>query len=142
MAGKLIFKSEIGGEFCPERATSGSAGFDLYSPEDFRLQAGEVKAVDLKLKHQPPVGYVGVLFARSGKAFKNNVRLFFEGLIDNDYRGSISILLENRGTGAVQFHRGDRLAQIVYLKYFTGGAHHGEVSETKRGEGGFGHTGR
>ena len=141
---KLVFESPEG--FAPERGTSGSAGFDvkLWLPDKQRnivIQPGEIKEIDLEIKHQPPEGYVGILFSRSGKAYKNHVRVFFEGIIDNDFRGKIKALLENCSSHRIQFNKGDKIVQIVYLKYYTGEAQNGQVNETKRGENGFGHTG-
>jgi dUTP pyrophosphatase len=78
------------------------------------------------------------LAARHGISLPNS-----PGTVDPDYRGELRILLQNGGTASVLIRRGDRIAQLVFSRFETPEVEETEVlSETPRGEGGFGSTGR
>jgi dUTP pyrophosphatase len=81
---------------------------------------------------------------RSGLAAKHGITLpNSPGTIDPDYRGELKVLLQNTGAEAVVIHRGERIAQLVFARFDTPVIHEApSVTETERGEGGFGSTGR
>jgi dUTP pyrophosphatase len=90
-----------------------------------------------------PKGYEAQIRPRSGLAIKKGLSLLnTPGTIDSDYRGEIKIILINLSNETAQVHHGERIAQMIINKYekatFTDVD---ELSETSRGEGGFGHTG-
>jgi dUTP pyrophosphatase len=90
-----------------------------------------------------PAGYEAQIRPRSGLAIKNNIGLMnAPGTIDSDYRGEVKVLLTNHGKGDFVVNRGDRIAQMVIAKYErVEWEETGSLTETKRGVGGFGHTG-
>lgn len=93
---------------------------------------------------QPPEGYCGLIFARSGLATKQHLRPGnCVGVADEDYRGEYIIPLFNDGDEPQIIHHGDRIAQLVFMPYehvaFT---EVDELDSTERGDGGFGHTGK
>jgi dUTP pyrophosphatase len=90
-----------------------------------------------------PIRIQGILFDRSGLGGKKGIRLSFTCLIDNDYRGEIFLSIENASPNAFCWNKGDRLCQIAYVPMYAGeAAETEELSDTHRGEGGFGSTGR
>lgn len=102
--------------------------------------------VDIKslLAVELPPGLVGLLVARSGLSFKYQIKLINDiGVIDEDYRGEIGIRLINEGKKPYLIKKGDRVAQLVIVHYVQPQlVYVDELSETQRGKGGFGHTGR
>ena len=148
----------------PKRGTDGSGAFDLYAPEDGHLNVGEKKLIPSGVAHEipgelmlypgargamPPEGFAipfkmqCFLFDRSGLGGKKGIRLSFACLIDNDYRGEIFLSIENQSDMPFAWLRGDRLVQIVYVLAYAGEAALVEtLTDTHRGEGGFGSTGR
>jgi len=129
----------------PAYETAGSAGMDLraFIETDITLKPGERKLIPTGLFIELPDGYEAQLRPRSGMAFKHGITLpNSPATIDSDYRGEIKIALINLSSEDFTIKTGDRIAQMVIAKYekaiwtLTDG-----LSETKRGEGGFGHTG-
>ena len=90
-----------------------------------------------------PAGLVGLIYARSGMACKKGVAPANKvGVIDSDYRGEIIVALYNHSDAAVTIEPGDRVAQIVLAPYITAAFNEvQELSDTVRGDGGFGSTG-
>jgi len=129
----------------PFRATSGSAGADLCAclESDVVINHGERKLIPTGLAVEIPEGHVGLMFARSslgkqGVSLANGV-----GVIDSDYRGEMGMLLINHSGEPFTVKNGDRIAQLVVLPvcgadYFADDG----LSETERGTGGFGSTGK
>jgi len=156
----IKFKLMRTGAQLPKRGTDGSGGFDFFAPEDGTLAAGEKRLIPSGIAHEMPaelqiclygdntsvllpVKIQGILFDRSGLGGKKNIRLSFACLIDNDYRGEIWLSLENHGTESFSWKQGDRLTQIAYVPMYAGEAvETQDLSNTHRGEGGFGSTGR
>jgi dUTP pyrophosphatase len=106
-------------------------------PEPNTMESEYLYPVNIPIKIQ------GILFDRSGLGGKKGIRLSFACLIDNDYRGEIWLSLENHSQDPFCWHAGDRLCQVCYVPMYAGGT--SEVvtlSDTHRGEGGFGSTGR
>lgn len=136
----------------PERATSGSAGYDLASAsrDVIVLAPGQRALVPTGIKLALPVGYEAQIRSRSGLALKKGVIVLnAPGTIDPDYRGEIGVILMNMGSEPFPINRGDRIAQMVIARYerpeFVEGAI-GDFTQLRpgtniRGAGGFGSTG-
>lgn len=129
----------------PTFGTEFSAGADLYSAEEeIVINPGETKFIGTGLATAIPEGTVGLIYARSGLACKKGLAPANKvGVIDSDYRGEIKVALHNHGKDAQTVLKGERVAQMVITPYFK--VDYVEVdslSETLRGDGGFGSTGR
>ncbi|MGA7615354.1 MAG: dUTP diphosphatase [Thermoanaerobaculia bacterium] len=129
----------------PSRATPHAAGFDLRAAVDapLTLAPGERSLVPTGIAIELPPGYEGQVRPRSGLAIRNGIALVnAPGTIDPDYRGEISVILINLGSEAFVIQRGDRIAQLVISRFEPCGLELVEtLSDTHRGEGGFGSTG-
>lgn len=130
----------------PERAHTSDAGLDLYSAEEVVLEPSEAKPVRMGIKIEIPIGYVGLIFPRSGLATKKRLTLTNTiGVIDSGYRGQIICHMKNEGSFQYTINRYDRIAQLVVVPCLLGQAIEVEEEEdlnpSDRGEGGFGHTG-
>ena len=110
---------------------------------DVTLKPGERKLIPTGLFIELPDGYEAQLRPRSGMAFKHGITLpNSPATIDSDYRGEIKIALINLSSEHFTVKTGDRIAQMVIAKYEKANwTLTDNLSETKRGEGGFGHTG-
>jgi dUTP pyrophosphatase len=130
----------------PERASTGSAGFDLRAAisETFRLEPAARTLVPTGFVWQIPAGWEGQVRPRSGLALRHGVTVLnAPGTIDSDYRGEVAVLLVNLGSEPFPIEPGDRIAQLVLAPVAS--AHLSEaptLTETDRGAGGFGSTGR
>lgn len=130
----------------PRKSTEGAACFDLFSIEDKHVYPHEVVGTGIAV--DIPENFVGLIFPRSGIAFNNKVTLTnCTGIIDPDFRGEIKLALTDlsalRSTGGYSVSKGDKIAQIMFVELPQ--AHLVEtdrLSETERGEGGLGSTGR
>ncbi|MBQ7172549.1 MAG: dUTP diphosphatase [Clostridia bacterium] len=132
----------------PEYATEGSAAVDLRAAIDegttLVLLPGERALVPTGIAISPKApNVVAVVAARSGLASKFGISLANGiGVIDSDYRGEISVALVNLGKEAFEIHRGDRIAQLLFMPVLAASfTAVDELDSTARGEGGFGHTG-
>jgi dUTP pyrophosphatase len=129
----------------PEYATSQSAGLDLRAnlEESFTLKPLERKLVPTGLHIALPDGYEAQVRPRSGLAYKKGVTVLnAPGTIDADYRGDIGVILINMSSEDFVVEDGERIAQLVIAKYDQAEwISVKELSETNRGEGGFGSTG-
>ncbi len=124
----------------PTYAHFSDAGADLYANEDVEILPNEVKIIPTGLKIEVPDGYELQVRPRSGMTVKTNVIAQF-GTIDADYRGPVGVMLYNHGTEPYQVHKGDRVAQAVLAPTFHANFMlTDKLSETERGEGGFGST--
>ena len=127
----------------PKYAHDGDAGMDVYSAIDQELQPRERKLIPAGFKMAVPYGFEVQVRPRSGLALKHGISVVNSpGTIDHQYRGDVGILLINHSNESFSIKRGDRIAQIVFNKVEL--VHFDEVeslSETTRGEGGFGSTG-
>lgn len=129
----------------PTRATPHAAGYDVRSAEaDFTLEPGHIRAVSTGLIMELPLGIECQVRPRSGLAARHGITLpNSPGTIDPDYRGELKVLMQNTGPQAVVIHRGDRIAQLVFARFEAPRVEEvRDVSETERGKGGFGSTGR
>lgn len=125
----------------PTYATDGSGCFDIYCTNSKTVF--DNATFDTGLSFEIPVGYVMLVFSRSGHGFKNNVRLAnCVGIIDSDYRGELKVKLTNDFIPSMDVQAGDRIAQAMVIPFEQ--VQFLEVdalSETERGTGGFGSTG-
>lgn len=132
----------------PEYATDASAGMDLRAavPEDepVILEPGERTLVKTGIKIALPEGCEAQVRPRSGLALKRGVTVLnTPGTIDADYRGEIGVILINHGSEPFEIHRGDRVAQMIVARHSrVEWMRKEELTETTRGIGGFGHTGK
>ena len=128
----------------PKYAHYGDAGMDVYSAEDHILQPGERKILSTGLKFEIPEEYEIQVRPRSGHAAKHGVTVLNSpGTLDYQYRGVLGVMLINHGKEDFEVKRGERIAQIVFNKFETAELIEvDELSETIRGAGGFGSTGR
>ncbi len=129
----------------PSRGTPHAAGYDIRSAEpDFDLDPGEIRLVGTGLLMELPEGVECQVRPRSGLAVRHGVTLpNTPGTIDPDYRGEVKVALINLGRDPVVIARGDRIAQLVFARFEVLEVQEAEgLSETVRGAGGFGSTGR
>jgi len=129
----------------PSPASPGSAGCDLRAAvgEELVLQPGARAAVPTGLVVEVPPGWEGQVRPRSGLALRHGVTLpNAPGTIDSDYRGEVQVILQNLGDAPFTVRRGDRIAQLVLARVeAVEWVEAEELSETGRGDGGFGSTG-
>lgn len=130
----------------PEYATDGSAGMDLRAnlTEDQHIHPGERVLVSTGIFIELPDGYEAQIRPRSGLAIRQGITcLNSPGTIDSDYRGEIKVILINHSKEEQVIHHGDRIAQMVVQQFErVKWKEVKKVNETKRNEGGFGHTGK
>ena len=130
----------------PTYGTDFSAGADLYALADSQVTVGggETVLMHTGIAMEIPVGYVGLVFARSGLATKKNLAPANKvGVIDADYRGEIMVALHNHGITPQTVENGERIAQIAIVPFLKAEFFEcDELSDTVRGVGGFGSTGR
>ncbi|MCR4300503.1 MAG: dUTP diphosphatase [Sulfuricaulis sp.] len=143
-----ILDERIGAEFpLPHYATHGSAGMDLYAclDEHLHLAPGETHLVPSGIAiHIGESGMAAVLLPRSGLGHKHGIVLGnLVGLIDSDYQGQLFISVWNRGHESFTIEPGDRIAQMVFVPVVQAQFNVvKEFAQSRRGEGGFGHSGR
>ncbi len=119
------------------------AGLDVRSLEDTVLAPGIPQAVATGLSLEIPSGYEVQIRPRSGLALKHAITVpNAPATIDPGYRGELRVILLNLGQNPYQIHSGDRIAQMVLAKYEAVEWEEGELSESVRGAGGFGSSGR
>lgn len=129
----------------PTYGTEFAAGADLYAciDESIAIAPGKTEFIKTGLALEIPLGYAGLIYARSGLACRQGLAPANKvGVIDADYRGEIIVALHNHSSETKTVESGDRIAQLVITPFLT--ANFMEVSElddTKRGDGGFGSTG-
>lgn len=125
----------------PKKGSVLAAGFDLCSACDMVVEAGNKAMVPTDLSIAVPSGTYGRVAPRSGLAVKNFIDVG-AGVIDEDYRGPVNVVLFNFSTTDFQIKQGDRIAQLVLEKIAQAEVVECEnLDETERGEGGFGSTG-
>ena len=128
----------------PAYATEGAAGLDVVAAENVTLAPGQRHAVATGFAIAIPEGYEVQVRPRSGLALKHGITcLNTPGTIDHDYRGEVKVILANLGSDPFEVRRGERIAQMVPAPVQKAAFREvGELSETSRGAGGFGSTGR
>ncbi|WP_379094132.1 dUTP diphosphatase [Pedobacter sp. UC225_65] len=130
----------------PAYETVHAAGMDLraYTNEEITIKPLQRLLIPTGLHIELPIGYEAQIRPRSGLAYKHGIGIVNSpGTIDADYRGEIKVLLVNLSDTAFVINNGDRIAQMVIAKHETiNWESVEELSDTARGEGGYGHTGK
>lgn len=129
----------------PTYGSEGAAGADLYAATDtdITIKPHETIKIGTGISLEIPLGVFGAIFARSGIAARQGLRpANCVGVIDSDYRGEIIVALHNDTDEHQIVPAGSRIAQLILMKYLvTPFDEVDELSDTERGEGGFGSTG-
>jgi dUTP pyrophosphatase len=122
---------------------SEDAGMDLRSIERVVLEPNVPHAIQTGIAIEVPPGYEAQVRPRSGLALKHAITLpNSPATIDPGYRGEIRVILLNLGKESYTVHPGDRIAQLVIARYEAVDWEEGELTDTARGAGGFGSSGR
>ena len=131
-------------DLMPQKAHPDDAAFDLRSRKDMEIAPSATALVPTGLFLELPLGYEAQVRPRSGLALKKSVTVLnTPGTIDAGYRGEVGVILINHGKETFSIARGDRIAQMVIQKLPEVTLELAdELSETSRGAGGFGSTGR
>ena len=104
----------------PTRATKFSAGYDLRSQLDIIIPAGATVGIDTGTFVELPRQLCAMVCSRSGLALRGLAVANAPGIIDADYADTIKVLLHNRTQGDWVIEKGERIAQVVFVQYFTG----------------------
>ncbi len=129
----------------PTYGSEAAAGADLYACIDkpIIIKKGETVFVPTGLSMEIPEGLAGLIYARSGLACKKGLAPANKvGVVDSDYRGEIMVALHNHSKENYELQNGERIAQMVFTPYYVGIFKEEKLSDTKRGTGGFGSTGK
>ncbi|MBQ1326588.1 MAG: dUTP diphosphatase [Eubacterium sp.] len=130
----------------PTYGSINAAGADLYACVDSAVivKASETVMIPTGISLELPEGYAGLIYARSGLASKKGLAPANKvGVIDSDYRGEVMVALHNHSKVDAEIEPNERIAQLVITPYIMGIFNEvDELSETERGAGGFGSTGR
>ncbi|MCR4672462.1 MAG: dUTP diphosphatase [Lachnospiraceae bacterium] len=130
----------------PTRGSEYAAGYDLYADlqEPVTIMPGKSVGIPTGISMEIPHGYFGAIYARSGIAVREGIRLSnCTAVIDEDYRGEFRIFLYNDSENPRAILPGERIAQLIIQKYETAEfIETDELGGTARGTGGFGSTGR
>lgn len=143
---KISVKKLRPGAVLPTYGTACSAGADLYACLEgpVVIAPGKTVLIPTGLAMELPTGYVGLIFARSSMGVKRDLAPANKvGVIDSDYRGEFMVALHNHGSQEQRIENGERIAQLVITPVITPGFAEVEtLSDTQRGTGGFGSTGK
>lgn len=130
----------------PTYGSEFAAGADLYAltDEEIVFQPDETKLVHTGLAMEIPEGYAGLIYARSGLATKRGLAPANKvGVVDSDYRGEIMVALHNHSNTEQRIAPSERIAQLVVTPFLKASFEEADaLSDTVRGVGGFGSTGR
>ncbi len=142
---KIAIKKLSENAVIPAYGSEFAAGADLYActAQPVTIQPGCTEVIHTGIAIELPVGYAGLIYARSGLATKQGLAPANKvGVVDCDYRGEIMVALHNHSSQARTVSGGDRIAQLVITPYITADFEEADsLSSTVRGEGGFGSTG-
>lgn len=144
---KVNFKKLDKNAHAPTYGSEYAAGADLYAltgGETLNFAPGETKMIKTGIAVEIPEGYAGLIYARSGIATKRGLAPANKvGVIDSDYRGEIMVSLHNHSGACQEIADGERIAQLVIAPFLAAEfCETDELSDTVRGEGGFGSTGK
>jgi len=130
----------------PQYATTGSSGMDLRAAvdEEVVIEPGKTAMIPTNISVEIPEGYEIQVRPRSGLAAKHGIGVLNSpGTIDSDYRGEIKVILFNFGGDAFKVNSGERIAQMILSKIYKMEIKESDqLADSKRGSGGFGHTGK
>ena len=125
----------------PSQANFSDAGYDLFSTEELNLKPFERSVVKTGIKLALPEGHYGRVAPRSGLAIKKGIDVL-AGVIDSGYRGEIGVVLINLSSSDQTLNKGDKIAQLIIEKcYAVSFSEVSSLSDSARGEGGFGSSG-
>ena len=143
---KIAVKILREGAKLPTYGSREAAGADLYAclETEMEIQPGKTAFVPTGIAMEVPVGCAGLIYARSGLACKRGLAPANKvGVVDSDYRGEIMVALHNHGLETQTVAPGERIAQMIITPVLTPAYETvEELSDTSRGAGGFGSTGR
>ncbi len=127
----------------PHYAHPGDAGLDLFANEEVELATGATAMVRTGIRIELPPGTEGQVRPRSGMALKHQITVLnAPGTIDEGYRGEVGVILTNLGTDHFHVEKGMKIAQLLVKPVLRVDVEEASsLSETRRGEGGFGSTG-
>lgn len=127
----------------PTRGSKDAAGLDVYCPFHIKVPADSQKKIPLGIAVEIPKGHMGLLVPRSSMS-KTPLRCANSiGIIDADYRGELSVAYENISCSDYMIFRGDRIAQLIIVPIAIVDVEEAQtLSETERGDGGYGSTGK
>ncbi|XP_036590143.1 deoxyuridine 5'-triphosphate nucleotidohydrolase, mitochondrial isoform X2 [Trichosurus vulpecula] len=126
----------------PSKGSARAAGYDLYSAYDYTIPAMEKALVKTDIQISLPPGSYGRVAPRSGLAAKHFIDVG-AGVIDEDYRGNVGVVLFNFGKETFEVKKGDRIAQLICERVFYPELEEVQgLDDTERGAGGFGSTGQ
>lgn len=130
----------------PSYGSAGAAGADLYAclDEPVTIRPGETVFIPTGIALEVPADCAGLVYARSGLACKRGLAPANKvGVVDSDFRGEIFVALHNHGAQPQQIGHGERVAQLLITPVLTPAYEDAEeLSDTARGSGGFGSTGK
>ncbi len=142
---KVAIKKLSDNATVPTYGSEFAAGADLYSAAgtDVEIPAHETRVIPTGIAVELPVGYAGLIYARSGLATKRGLAPANKvGVVDCDYRGEVKVALHNHSNVTQTVAAGERIAQFIITPYVTAQfIVCDELSDTARGEDGFGSTG-
>ncbi len=145
MSGEVKIKKLDERATIPSYGSEYAAGFDLYAilDDELTIKSHETILVKTGLSIEIPVGYAGMIFARSGLATKKGLAPANKvGVVDSDYRGEVMVALHNHSNTDQTISNGERIAQMVIMPFYKAEfSVVDELSDTERGTGGFGSTG-
>ena len=126
----------------PDQPYEGDAGFDLYANKEVSIKPGEKFAVPTGIALAIPLGYVGLIWDKSGVAIKSGMKVL-GGVIDSGYRGEILVGIVNLSNEIHKFKKGDKVAQMLIQEVSVPHLEEvEELDETERGDKGFGSSGK
>ena len=143
MASVLKIKKLVPHAVVPHHAHPGDAGLDLFATDDMEIPSGEWARVGTGISIELPEGTEAQVRPRSGLALKHGVTVLNSpGTIDAGYRGEVGVILVNHGKDGFRVAKGMKIAQMVIKPVYMVDVEEVEsLSDTSRGEGGFGSTG-
>ena len=145
MSGEVKIKKLDERATVPSYGSEHAAGFDLYAilDDELTIKSHETILVKTGLAMEVPLGYAGMIFARSGLATKKGLAPANKvGVVDSDYRGEVMVALHNHSNIDQTISNGERIAQMVIMPFYKAEfIVVDELSDTERGSGGFGSTG-
>ena len=147
MKADVCIKKLREGAQAPTYGSAFAAGCDLYAcveGGEVTIQPGQTVVIPTGWAFEIPVGFAGLIYARSGLATKSGLAPANKvGVVDSDYRGEVCVALHNHSAETRTVKSGDRVAQMVITPYLTANfTETDDLTDTSRGAGGFGSTGK
>jgi dUTP pyrophosphatase len=132
----------VDSEWAKLTTSDDDTGYDLYATESVIIHPNEAKLVPHGIAVELPPGFASMIRPRSSARLKVGV-LVVPGTIDNGFRGMLHTMVENRNPHTIEITKGQRISQLVVEQVFKPEVvYHDKLSDTSRGEGGWGSTGK